>query len=81
LLALGLAAAATQLDSQTIRSSVIAGGGGRSASGGNCFRLDATLAQPLASVASGGVFIVTSGFLPGRGDNESIFNYGFEVCS
>lgn len=67
--------------SQTLTGSVIAGGGGRSASAGRCFRLDATVAQPLASVANGGTFTVTSGFLPGRGDRDSVFSYGFEVCS
>lgn len=67
--------------SQTLVASVIAGGGGRSASAGGCLRLDATVAQPLASVASGGNFIVISGFLAGRADRDSIFTYGFEVCS
>jgi hypothetical protein len=78
---LAMLAIAMQASSQTIQGSVVAGGGGRSTSSGNCLRLDATIAQPLAGTASGGVFTLTSGFLPGRGDNESIFHHGFEVCS
>jgi hypothetical protein len=78
LVLLGLAMHAS---SQTMEGSVIAGGGGRSASSGNCFRLDATIGQPLAGVASGGSFTLVSGFLPGRGDTDSIFHHGFEVCS
>lgn len=75
------ALAAVPAGSQTLTASVIAGSGGRSTSPGGCFRLDATVAQPLAGVASGGSFVITSGFLPGRADRDSIFTYGFEVCS
>jgi len=80
-LLLGVSVVAMQASSQTLSGSVIAGGGGRSTSSGGCFRLDATIGQPLAGVANGGTFTIFSGFLPGRADRDSIFNYGFEVCS
>ncbi len=80
-LTLAMLGVAMQAGSQTLEGSVIAGGGGRSASIGKCLRLDTIIAQPLAGVSSGGIFTLASGFLAGRGDNESIFHHGFEVCS
>jgi hypothetical protein len=62
--------------------SVLAGGGGRSASPGNCLRIDATLGQALAGTLSGGVFAITGGYwakVDGR-SRDSLFNTGFEGC-
>ena len=80
-LALILGASATHAGSPTISDSIIAGGGGSSNSPGKCFKLDATLGQPMAGYSSGGAFAINVGFLAGRGDRESIFHYGFEECT
>jgi hypothetical protein len=80
-LSLALAVAVGKAAAQIVTASVIASGGGTSASQGGCFRLDATLGQPTAGASAGGTFILDAGFLPGNGDQDSIFNQGFEECS
>jgi hypothetical protein len=79
--ALACLATASHAAAPTISSSVIAGGAGSSTSPGKCFKLDTTLGQHAAGHSSGGVFAIDAGFLPGHGDNDPIFHYGFEVCS
>ena len=78
---MSLAVAVGHAAAPTIISAAITSGGGTSASPGDCYELDATLSQPTAGTSSGGSFILDSGFLPGRSDQEPIFHSGFEVCS
>jgi hypothetical protein len=66
---------------QTLTSSVIAAGGGTSASAGGCLKLNATLGQPAPGPSSGGTFALNAGYWAGRGDRDSLFHQGFEVCS
>jgi len=76
-----LAISASGVAAPVITASTIVGGGGRSLSPGQCFRLDATLGQPTAGSSMGGNFILDAGFLPGNGDRDSIFHHGFEECT
>ena len=64
-----------------ITSSVIAGGGVSTAAEG-CFVLDATLGQPVVGRASGGDFVLETGFWMQSPRDEHIFSNGFEsgVC-
>jgi len=80
-LSLLLAISAHGAAAPVITASTIAGGGGRSVSAGQCFALDATAGEPAAGSSMGGSFILDAGFLPGNGDRESIFHYGFEACT
>ena len=80
-LALAVAVAVGKAAAQIVTASVIASGGGTSASPGQCFKLNATLGQPTAGTSAGGTFILDGGFLPGNSDQDSIFNQGFEECS
>jgi hypothetical protein len=64
-------------DAFEIISSVIAGGGVNSATGG-CFSLDATLGQPVVGRAGGGAFVLAAGFWMQSPLDEIIFRNGFE---
>jgi hypothetical protein len=78
---LALAMSASAAAAPVIVASVVVGGGGRNFSTGGCFRLDATVGQAAAGSSIGGTFILDAGFLPGNGDQDSIFRHGFEVCT
>jgi hypothetical protein len=80
-LSLLLAISAHGAAAPVITASALVGGGGRSVSPGQCFTLDATVGQPTAGSSMGGSFILDAGFLPGNGDQESIFHHGFEACT
>jgi hypothetical protein len=80
-LSLLLAISAHGAAAPVITASIVAGGGGRSVSTGQCFTLDATVGEPTAGSSMGGSFILDAGFLPGNGEQESIFHYGFEACT
>lgn len=65
-----------------IVSHVIAGGG-VSAAENDCFSLSATIGQPVVGRASGGDFVVTTGFWAAPALGNVIFSNGFEneVCA
>ncbi|HEX6833240.1 MAG TPA: hypothetical protein VF132_06880 [Rudaea sp.] len=66
-----------------LTSSVITAGSTTAKSPGGCFRLVSTIGQGAGSgaAASGGIYTLQAGFLAGRGDTDTIFHHGFEVCS
>ena len=52
-------------------------------SANRCFRLQATVAEPVVSHASGGIYSISSGFraLPYATAQDDIFFSGFEGCA
>ena len=49
---------------------------------GPCFRLQATIAEPVAGYSSGTIYALSAGFQAVAPDaaNEEIFSSGFEAC-
>jgi hypothetical protein len=66
---------------QSVTGWVIGSGGGSSVSAGGCLKMNATFGQPVAGSSSGGNFTLKTGYWAGRGDPDSIFRNGLEVCS
>lgn len=66
----------------SLSTSLIAGGGDRSSSAGGCFTLDGSLGESGAGTASGGNFVLSSGYWAGidSRSRDSLFNTGFEGC-
>ena len=69
-------------DSYRLEAATLAGGGGTSSARSACFKLTATLAQPVAGTSSSQDFSLTSGFwaTPPPIPHDDIFADSFEDC-
>lgn len=75
-------AALAQAGGFAIDASVIAGGGGTSASAGGCLVVQASIGQDTVGSASVGALTLRSGFWPAVAGHatDSLFNSGFQEC-